>query len=151
VSPSPIPGSTQYHPEFKPHVESSILSSLSRAHHPLVQNLFLTLSFPRNPTAQCVSEGPNRHIHFTTRIRLAPWCGKEMSAAFMLPYIFCKSEVQIVCRISVTPLIILSFVISSLWKQGFQRVRKSFELVIYNRFEYSDKVTGQSRGGSCGQ
>lgn len=66
-------------------------------------------------------------------------------------YYFCKSEVQIVCRISITPLIILSCAISSLWKQGFQRVRKSFELVIYNGFEYSDKVTGQSRGDSCGQ
>lgn len=66
-------------------------------------------------------------------------------------YNFCKPEVQIVCRISITPLLILSCAISSLWKQGFQRVRKSFELVIYNGFEYSDKVTGQSRGDSCGQ
>lgn len=66
-------------------------------------------------------------------------------------YYFCKPQVQIVCRISIAPFIILSCAISSLWKQGFQRVRKSFELVIYNGFEYSDKVTGQSRGDSCGQ
>lgn len=106
-----------------------------------------------NPSAQCVFwylRGPYVFAQTGSARQFGEGRRCQQRSHFRTHY-FCKSEVQIVCRISITPLIILSFVISSLWKQGFQRVRKSFELVIYNRFEYSDKVTGQSRGGSCGQ
>lgn len=61
-SSSATPGSTQYHPKFKPHVESIIPGSLFCAHHTLCRIVFLMLSSPWNPSAQRVSESPNGHI-----------------------------------------------------------------------------------------